>query len=379
MSPKTILLISRHDIQGDSSSATITNSEYVASYSWIESKAPTIAVPGIPPKWSPLATPRRLPKDCGLIYIAQNAARHPESPLEPLFRALFLMKPEFDVRNVDLVSDRNNLRKLLTFVDPSSSRNGLEAFTINIEVRGNTIIFARTESKTKEVILPHEFKGYGHEFEKAYTDSPIKNSTGHHRIITYGFAGLKLLVRYEVDGKKSSKMNKEGDLADLLGSMSISATIDPYPLVSTTNKPATSKLMIQEQGSQVPAESILEIKTRVAHKLINASDIAPQLWVSQTPKLVRAYHRNGIFQQPQVEDMTDYISAWERRNQDKLRKLATLIKEIISAAKRFGGSAELRYEGLGYNLMVKKVERDSMLPDDLHAHWYSTTSSNDSD
>ena len=102
---------------------------------------PTIAVPGSPALWSVPGVSRRLKRDSGLIYIAQNAACHPESPLEPRFRALYTTCPSFDIRSTDVVTDRNNIRKLLSFIDPSSTRDGLEAFTINIEVRKNTAIF----------------------------------------------------------------------------------------------------------------------------------------------------------------------------------------------------------------------------------------------
>ena len=121
--------------------ASITDVKHLSSYNWIEAPTPTIAVPGSPPLWSAPRAPRQLKKDSGLIYIAQNAARHPDSPLEPLFRALYIANPLFDIRSIDVVTDRNNIRKLLSFINPSSTRNGLEAFTINVEVTKETAIF----------------------------------------------------------------------------------------------------------------------------------------------------------------------------------------------------------------------------------------------
>lgn len=80
--------------------ALITNVKPLSSYNWIEAPnaTPTIAVPGSPALWSAPRVSRRLKKDSGLIYIAQNAARHPESPLKPLFRALYTTHPLFDIR-----------------------------------------------------------------------------------------------------------------------------------------------------------------------------------------------------------------------------------------------------------------------------------------
>ncbi|KAI1396614.1 hypothetical protein F4819DRAFT_504158 [Hypoxylon fuscum] len=358
---------------GGAPAATITDVKPLASYSWIEAPAPTIAVPGIPPRWSPPRISRKLPKDSGLVYIAQNAARHPESPLEPLFRALYVADPAFDIRSIDVVTDRNNIRKLLSFVDPSSSRNGLESFTINAEATENTVIFSRVETKTTEIIAPHEIRGFGHEFQKAYTACEIRSSTGHHRIVSYRFSNLSFIVRHEVDGyvesptgtSSSSKTLEADSLSNLMGTLSLTTNTG----TSKATSPAGSKILIREEGRDVPLESTLEMKTRIAHKPLSISDVAPQLWVSQTPKLVRAYHRNGMFRGPQVEDVSADIRRWERGNQANLKMLAALIKKIIAAVKGHGGSAAIKYDNMTDKLVVTKVDTKRMLPKDLYIRW----------
>ena len=79
--------------------ASITDVKPLSFYNWIEepNATPTIAVPGSPALWSALKVFLRLKKDSGLIYIAQNAARHPESFFKPLFRALYITHPLFDI------------------------------------------------------------------------------------------------------------------------------------------------------------------------------------------------------------------------------------------------------------------------------------------
>lgn len=158
MAPTSIAEISRPDLESletvAAAAASITDVKHLSSYNWIEASTPTIAVPGSPPLWSPPTKgPQKLAKDSGLIYIAQNAVRHPESPLKPLFRALYMSDPSFDMRSVDLVTDRNNIRKLLSFVNPGLSRGGLEPFTIDVEVLDNsnnnkTAVFCRAETET---------------------------------------------------------------------------------------------------------------------------------------------------------------------------------------------------------------------------------------
>ena len=48
--------------------------------------------------------------------------------------------------------DRNNIRKLLSFIESSYTRDRFEVFTINIEVRKNTTIFCYNETKTLKYI-----------------------------------------------------------------------------------------------------------------------------------------------------------------------------------------------------------------------------------
>ncbi|KAJ5465257.1 geranylgeranyl pyrophosphate synthetase [Penicillium daleae] len=165
--------------------AIITDVKHLASYNWVEASTPTIAVPGSPARWSAPQGPRRVKKDSGLVYIAQNVARHPDSPLEPLFRSLYIEQPLFDISSIDVVTDRNNIRKLLSFIKPTLTKNGLDPFTIQVDMAAQTAIFCRDETATYEVIGPGEFRGFGHEFEKAYTIPQVRDSTGHHRIISY--------------------------------------------------------------------------------------------------------------------------------------------------------------------------------------------------
>jgi hypothetical protein len=385
MTSTTIAEISRLDLQdlNTPSLASITNVKHLSSYNWIEAPTPTIAVPGCPPLWSALRAPKRLTKDSGLIYIAQNAARHPKSPLEPLFRALYIANPSYDIRSIDVVTDRNNIRKLLSFINPGSTRNGLDTFTINIEITKNTAIFCRKEAATHEFIGPQEFRGYGHEFEKANTTNQISGSTGHHRIISYRFSDLNFIVRHETDGyvmldadtiipSPNSKEQENDSLSSLLESLSLSST--KSPLITTL---AGSRLTIREEGRVVPLESTIELKTRVSHKPLQLREVVPQLWVSQTPKLVRAYHTKGTFQVPEVEDVAVQVQRWEEGNQNDLRKLAALISKIIEMVKGCGGNAAVKYDDKGDKLVVWKADGETMLPKDLYSKWDDVGNSED--
>lgn len=315
MDDQPLAEVSRKDLKdiGVPASANITNVKHLASYNWIEAPAatPTIAVPGSPDLWSPPKSHFRLQKDTGYVYIAQNAARLPESPLEPLFRSLYVLHPSFDIASVDVVTDRNNIRKLLGVINPRWNGNKREDFTIHVEVMKNTTILCRSEVRVEENIRPNEFRGYGHSFEKKCTTQQVNGSTGHHRMISYSFGGMKFIVRYETDGYIGVAHTQQSIQSAYIQAPSIddlSTILDTLSLSQERRTPrkadtAEAKLIIRKEGQVVALQSTLEVKTRVVHRPLAFDDVVAQLWVSQTPNLVRAYHKNGVFAVPEVEDM----------------------------------------------------------------------------
>jgi hypothetical protein len=84
-------------------------------------------------------------------------------------------------------------------------------------------------------------------------------------------------VRHETDGfvedwKPVVEKDKSiGDnLANILQSLSLSLEND-----TTDETSVQSKLTIKREGRVVPRESTLEIKTRVVHKPLELSEVAP--------------------------------------------------------------------------------------------------------
>lgn len=343
------------------------------SYNWIEATEPTIAVPGSPAPWSAPQGSHQIKKDSGFVYIAQNAVRHPNSPLEPLFRALYIEQPSFDIDSIDVVTDRNNVRQLLSFVNPTQRKNGLDSFTMNAQ----TAIFCRAETATYAIIGPSDFRGFGREFEKSYTINQVMNSTGHFRIISYRLGGLSFLVSHETDSYVSD--SKPGAKDDTSTGDNLAGILHSFPLTSETTETTStvqasveSELTIKREGQVVSRESTLEIKTRVFHKPLELSEVVPQLWISQTPKLVRAYHQRGRFQRPEVEDVTTAMKDWEKGNQDDIKKLIALVNRILRVTRNWGGSSIISYDPLEDKLVIKQVERKKMLPDDLYSRWNKT-------
>ncbi|KAJ5939215.1 geranylgeranyl pyrophosphate synthetase [Penicillium verhagenii] len=129
-------------------------------------------------------------------------------------------------------------------------------------------------------------------------------------------------------------------------------------------------LKTKRLGWFIPRESTLEIKTRNREPTIKLAKAAPQLWVSQTPKLAHACHRrDGMFDSVQVKDVTGYVESWEQTNQEKIRKLVALIKHMIKGTKECGGRASVRCDTREGTISITKTERKNMLPEDLYSKW----------
>ncbi|KAG2742499.1 hypothetical protein P692DRAFT_20956079 [Suillus brevipes Sb2] len=160
----------------------ITNVKPIASYSWIEAATPTIAVPGSPRVW--FTGPQRVPADSGIHIVDQNAFyMRKMSPLVPIFAAIDVddMDPSFGYKQFDIITDCNNLRKLLRWVSGSSDEKD---FRIDVDVAGWTCLFKHLEAENTDTVKG--FMGYGHEYEKAATRATrgCERATGHHQMIS---------------------------------------------------------------------------------------------------------------------------------------------------------------------------------------------------
>ena len=280
---------------------------------------------------------------------------------------MLLADPSVNLQSVDVVTDRNNIQKLLSFVDPGTTKNRAEDFAIKVEVVSETALFSHKEKEVRQYIAPSEFQGHGHEFKKAYTKSQIQGSTRHYRIAAYRFSGLKFLVRNEVDGYVS--LIEGADIGSILAKelSSLSLSKPPPEAPAASYRWSGSKLKVAMEGETVPPEQCLEAKTQIAHKPLQMQDIIPQLWASQTTKLMRAYHTSGLFQSPAVKDVTDKMKRWEKDNEGTLKKLAAVIAKILNVAKHSGGPVQVKYSTAGNQLILSKNDSGKMLPDDLYS------------
>lgn len=339
-------------IQIHSDLIEIKDAHFIASYNWSDSDEPVIFVPGMssfsfsfmkqeihkvltliqgcPAKWRSPSLPHQVAKDNGQSFIDQNGYRSPSASFDPFFKALLTMHPDFNMRPIGLTTDRNSLRKLLRFVSGKVPRS----WRIDIDVIEDTMFFTRWEENQIQMITGARDSGYGHEFERAFLhfDSNLQQSSGHHRIIRYDLGGIDCLVRFEVDGYV------DDDLCDEKQSSIATSTVDELSqaLSKLNTKNSTSQageVKVIEKGRLVDNNTILELKSRSGS--LRMAEIIPQLWIAQTHHLFIGRHKDGLVDvEPQQMIMDERLRAWECENQENLRGMVSLIKEIRKVAER---------------------------------------------
>ncbi|KZF19848.1 hypothetical protein L228DRAFT_285255 [Xylona heveae TC161] len=358
--------------QEHSASLKIVNCKDVATFNWMNKATPTILVPGKPPAWTPLHSPRRLPEDGGAYFRDKNAAQYPSRPIEPAVQALLTLNPNFPTSSIDIFACNSTLGNLLRHVFNRVER----PFRFLVEAVGNTVFFVRRENSPTQLI--DAVRGFGHTFPEAYTtwESDVRGSDTHQRIVQYEFGGLNFLVRFAADGyykdlvpndttpgsklsdspKPTDESSIDDTLALALGESTIasrlstsitlsSSSSSPSLSLSSSSSPSSTsspqvqkeqKLTILQDGSQlIPRAAVFDIKTRSVRKKdtgILAGEL-PRLWAAQNPNFVLAYHQSGLFEDIEETDIRDDIQRWERRNEDALRTYADLLKKIITFAR----------------------------------------------
>ena len=122
-----------------------------------------------------------MPLDTGVLYIDHNASKMGDhSPMLPIFAAIDALHNNFAYKELDLVTDRNSLRKLLRYIENVDIKDN---FRIDVDLVGKTCLFTRQEENTTY----DRHNGYGHEYLKAATRVPsgCEKMLDHRRIITY--------------------------------------------------------------------------------------------------------------------------------------------------------------------------------------------------
>lgn len=382
--------------------------KYLTSYNWLDKPTPSILVPGkpplapphthpptnyhlgSPPLWAPKPLGTRVVQDTGLMLIDQAAHRSPRYPLEALLRALLTSTPDFDFAALDVITDRNNLSKLLSFASDAADD---AAFRINVQRVGATTLLTRVEERNSELITG--FRGFGKEFKKANTRvlPGFAASTGHYRVVSYGLAGLRCAVRFEVDAYDAARagtttaaaapraaapratparVSADADaLAGLLGAVSLGAGAEAGAGAGAAKKDddvcGSARFSVTRCGTVVAQAAVIETKTRAVSRELDLAQVWPHAWFTGSPTLLVGYHRGGRFDEVRTTRTEGVeLRTWERQNAAALGKLVALMKVIVEEARKApGGRCVVVGKGKGTGKLTIQTTGKNSLPKDL--------------
>ncbi|KAF8313259.1 hypothetical protein DL93DRAFT_2081345 [Clavulina sp. PMI_390] len=323
------------EVQVDSNSAkhpiaAVENVVPVASYTWMDKPTPTISIPSKPPQWTPRKLPIQCTLDQGQSFIYQNAYRMPDSPLTPVVEAVRYYAPDFDLSSIDVVTDRNNLRKLIGWAQGSK-----DTFRIDLQRAGNgTVLFIRWEDRNVE---PAQ-RSYAKDFERKMT-KPRYGLEQHHRIVTYDFAELNLLVRFELDAYVETESSVDDPLNVLISqtnSLSLENSHGP-PNSQSQDSQASNGLTIipSENKDLVDQKDLIEMATRSVMNRANFNWLKkyPQLYLSETPTLLLAVHENGNFTSIEKFAADDKRNAEVRKAREEMQPGLNKLAAVLGAMR----------------------------------------------
>ncbi|KAK1595553.1 uncharacterized protein LY79DRAFT_602861 [Colletotrichum navitas] len=343
--------------------------QLVCSYNWQRGRPLTIRVPGFAAVWQDMSLPLTLPPDKGTYFVDQNTHLLPRHPFEAMFRAAVFMNPDVSFDEIDVVTNRNSLRKLFNFCHGRIR----EDFRLNLHLVRNTLIVERCEKRTLEIICGSRNTGWGRNFEEASVKFPagLEQSLGHHRTLRYPLGALSCAVQFEVDASydpDGEKLDPLDALVPRMEKLSVQGaqrgeTKRPPP---PPPPPPVVQVETVYDGARVMDQSTAaEIKSAAKNKAIG--QFMPQLWFGRTPWLIVGRHAGGEFDSRKITDAKAQFAEWEATHQETLRKLATVLGELRTAVRKNGGRhcAAVFERGTGAIVVVDSTSNKQAVPEDL--------------
>ncbi|KDN60491.1 hypothetical protein CSUB01_11571 [Colletotrichum sublineola] len=321
--------------------------------------------------WQDVPLPFTLPKDKGAYFVDQNAERVPEFPFEPLFRATATMNQSFRFDDVDVLVNRNSLRKLLDFC----AGRRQDSFRFNLHLIHRTLVIERCEKNARKLVMGSQDSGWGRNFERLYTKYPpgLEDSASHHRALRYQLGELVCVVRFEVDacyGASSEAAGGPGSLTSAMNQLSVSdRTVDNTAAIESPTRRAP---MAQATAA--------EIKTASKKRSLGA--YLPQVWFGRTPWLIVGRHTSGSFEELKITNIEAQFVDWESRHQTELRMLVAVLAQLRKSVKENGGKHCVAvYEKSTVSPVIRvfpSIIARKAIPDDLRRRLWDSEVANTS-
>lgn len=277
-------------------------------------------------------------------YRDANIARMPSCPFEPMFQSMSVLNPGFRFNNIDLIVNRNSLRHLLRFTGGSVKQN----FRLDLAMVHNTLVVTPVWESVFE--RAPEKANHGRDFEDLFVRRSLRDSGSYHRAIRYNLGPLNCAVLSELDaaledsGEALTSHDKRWEFHPSPASVRPSELSGAYEPdgqaeevlfgprdTAVPNKPKLwhqprSEVIRRGSGTRSKDAAELYAGTGTGYKKM------PQLWLGRIPYLVRGTHTGRSFTRVDVVRFATSFTAYERKIQDRLRKLVSLLGTLRKLA-----------------------------------------------
>jgi len=298
-----------------------------------------------------------------LQFDSENKDIQPEYPtyryeLEPLLRSVEMMSPDFDLlESTDIVASSGTLRRIFLFLQ--ADKYALPKVNrCEIEWRNHTLFLSKWADDPEFSYSAGRGAGFEQKTCRHADDAPdvLKQSTSHHRVVSYTLGRLRLAVQSEVDAwlptaavtrptparpappRACGTTRRDSGVAfgPSARGFELLAMDDPGDTTDFSEQPAAAasdsspSLRIHWPcGTDVPPDRLVEVKT---HEAANAARFFPetQLYFSRTSLMYHATHKEGLFKPSNagVRDMLAEVNRWEAENSSTLGRLVGFLDEL---------------------------------------------------
>lgn len=240
---------------------------------------------------------------------------------------------------------------------------GPKPFRIDAQKIGNVVLLARWEnSVNREPIQPRGFC-WSQSHSIATMRQKLEGAGSSHGIVRYGFGGIEMVIRFELDAvtESSPKINEGGGDVERTGlhlkPLGLdSSRNDPLPLPKSTETKSGIRIYRTPYPTP-PLSSYLEKKTRTINGELDYIDIYGQLVFSQTPHLYVARHTRGQFKTLEKVSLGQgKLRDIARSTEGIMAKSAGMIREMMDVVEEFG-ECSFVWKGEGSGVEVWKGEK----------------------
>lgn len=307
-----------------------------------------------------------------------NLHRQPRYPYEPALRALESADKVTNFNEIDIVTDAETLRQLLSFImGTSAARQVKESFRLELTSVRNTLFIHPSHKPGSSQAGPPP-KRTRHDPSISVPDwaAPVLShigtraaklpySGGHYRLVRYRLGSVVLAVRVKVDfvyeHRKDAKRAATDPLRDVQPEFMPRQEGDVAQVWKTTVKR-------QGMGTRPAGAGVASVRYVWQDPKARMRALLPLLWFSRSPFVVDC---QVSYPDLRVKDVSlvnsrQWYPSYERGYQNSLRRLAGLLKHLQERTREMDGNIVLIADPVQVCfVLLKPVINMPALPEDL--------------